>query len=253
MTHHQPAEPARRALPRRGARRRRRRAAARRRASGRRRDRGRRGDRAGGGRRRRRASGATSSRWSTTLSRRRRRRRHGRAAGDGRDQPGSSASGIVALAARPRARQRDACYAGGRAAGRHRRATCRIPATSARSSASPRRPARPASSPPARRRSVRLEGAARHRWAARCACRSPSRHDARPHRRRAPHGCRIVATVPRGGTLAVRRELTGPLAVLIGGEGAGLAARARRRRRRARHDPDAAAGRVAERGGRRRR
>jgi RNA methyltransferase, TrmH family len=36
-------------------------------------------------------------------------------------------------------------------------------------------------------------------------------------------GCRIVATAPRGGTPITEVELTGPLAMLIGGEGAGLA------------------------------
>ena len=35
-------------------------------------------------------------------------------------------------------------------------------------------------------------------------------------------GCRIVATVPRGGTDVSAAKLTGPLAVLIGGEGQGL-------------------------------
>jgi RNA methyltransferase, TrmH family len=37
------------------------------------------------------------------------------------------------------------------------------------------------------------------------------------------HGCRIVATVPRDGRSLFDSDLTGPLAVLIGGEGAGLA------------------------------
>jgi TrmH family RNA methyltransferase len=36
------------------------------------------------------------------------------------------------------------------------------------------------------------------------------------------HGCRVVATVPRGGRSLVEADLTGPVAVLIGGEGAGL-------------------------------
>jgi TrmH family RNA methyltransferase len=35
-------------------------------------------------------------------------------------------------------------------------------------------------------------------------------------------GCRIVATVPHGGTPVFDVDLTGPLAVLIGGEGSGL-------------------------------
>ena len=63
------------------------------------------------------------------------------------------------------------------------------------------------------------------------------------------HGCRIVATVPRDGRSLFDVDLTGPIAVLIGGEGPGLPPRARRRRRRARHDPDAGAGRIAERRG----
>ena len=37
------------------------------------------------------------------------------------------------------------------------------------------------------------------------------------------HGCRVVATVPRDGRSLFDVDLTGPLAVLIGGEGAGLA------------------------------
>lgn len=37
------------------------------------------------------------------------------------------------------------------------------------------------------------------------------------------HGCKIVATVPRDGRSLFDADLTGPLAVLIGGEGAGLA------------------------------
>jgi TrmH family RNA methyltransferase len=38
------------------------------------------------------------------------------------------------------------------------------------------------------------------------------------------HGCRIIATVPRGGTPYVDADLRGPAAILIGGEGGGLAA-----------------------------
>jgi len=37
------------------------------------------------------------------------------------------------------------------------------------------------------------------------------------------HGCRILATVPRGGRTLYDLDLTGSIAVLIGGEGAGLA------------------------------
>jgi TrmH family RNA methyltransferase len=37
------------------------------------------------------------------------------------------------------------------------------------------------------------------------------------------HGCRILATAPRGGRPLVGADLTGPLAILIGGEGQGLA------------------------------
>jgi len=39
-----------------------------------------------------------------------------------------------------------------------------------------------------------------------------------PRRRR----CKVVATVPRGGTPLFEAELDGPLAILVGGEGAGL-------------------------------
>lgn len=38
------------------------------------------------------------------------------------------------------------------------------------------------------------------------------------------HGCRIVATVPRGGTPLTGSDLRAPLAILIGGEGHGLPA-----------------------------
>ena len=43
-------------------------------------------------------------------------------------------------------------------------------------------------------------------------------------RRAREHGCKVVATVPRGGRSLFDVDLTGSLAVLIGGEGAGLAA-----------------------------
>jgi TrmH family RNA methyltransferase len=43
-------------------------------------------------------------------------------------------------------------------------------------------------------------------------------------RRAREHGCKIVATVPRGGRSLFDVDLTESLAVLIGGEGAGLAA-----------------------------
>ena len=36
------------------------------------------------------------------------------------------------------------------------------------------------------------------------------------------HGCRVIATVPRGGRSLFDVDLTGPIAVLIGGEGQGL-------------------------------
>ena len=36
------------------------------------------------------------------------------------------------------------------------------------------------------------------------------------------HGCRIVATVPHGGDAHVDADLRGPIALLVGGEGAGL-------------------------------
>ena len=38
------------------------------------------------------------------------------------------------------------------------------------------------------------------------------------------HGCRVMATVPRDGRPMVELTLTGPVAVLIGGEGRGLSA-----------------------------
>jgi len=38
------------------------------------------------------------------------------------------------------------------------------------------------------------------------------------------HRCRIVATVPRAGAALFDLDLTGPAAVLVGGEGAGLPA-----------------------------
>jgi len=38
------------------------------------------------------------------------------------------------------------------------------------------------------------------------------------------NGCRVVATVPRGGRSLYEIDVTGPIAVLIGGEGHGLAA-----------------------------
>jgi TrmH family RNA methyltransferase len=37
------------------------------------------------------------------------------------------------------------------------------------------------------------------------------------------HGCRVLAAVPRGGRSLFELDLTGPAAVLIGGEGSGLA------------------------------
>jgi TrmH family RNA methyltransferase len=36
------------------------------------------------------------------------------------------------------------------------------------------------------------------------------------------HGCRVIATTPRGGTPLFSAPLTGPIAILVGGEGAGL-------------------------------
>jgi TrmH family RNA methyltransferase len=38
------------------------------------------------------------------------------------------------------------------------------------------------------------------------------------------NGCRVIATVPRGGRSLYETDLTGPIAALIGGEGHGLAA-----------------------------
>ena len=37
-------------------------------------------------------------------------------------------------------------------------------------------------------------------------------------------GCRIVATVPRGGTPVFETDLSGPVVILVGGEGPGLPA-----------------------------
>ena len=107
-----------------------------------------------------------------------------------------------------------------------------------------------------RRRIGRIRSAGRRcagRWAARCACRSSreiSADEAVADARR--HGCRIVATVPRGGRSLFDVDLTGPLARAHRRRRPGPAAGARRRRRRARHDPDAGAGRIAERRGDRR-
>src|SRR5262245_47994564 len=36
------------------------------------------------------------------------------------------------------------------------------------------------------------------------------------------HGCRLVAAVPRDGRTLYEIDLTGPIALMIGGEGAGL-------------------------------
>jgi len=36
------------------------------------------------------------------------------------------------------------------------------------------------------------------------------------------NGCRVIATVPRGGRSLYEIDLTGPIAMLIGGEGQGL-------------------------------
>jgi tRNA G18 (ribose-2'-O)-methylase SpoU len=38
------------------------------------------------------------------------------------------------------------------------------------------------------------------------------------------HGCRVIATVPRGGRPLHEIDLRGPIAILIGGEGQGLTA-----------------------------
>jgi TrmH family RNA methyltransferase len=38
------------------------------------------------------------------------------------------------------------------------------------------------------------------------------------------HGCAIVATIPRGGTSLTDADLSGPVAILVGGEGSGLPA-----------------------------
>ena len=107
-----------------------------------------------------------------------------------------------------------------------------------------------------RRRLAPIRSAGRRsadRWAARCACRSAGgRREPRQSPTRARHGCRIVATAPRGGRSLFDTDLRGATAVLIGGEGAGLPPALDRRRRRARHDSDAGARRVAERRGHRR-
>ena len=56
------------------------------------------------------------------------------------------------------------------------------------------------------------------------------------------HGCRLVAMVPRGGQPHGESDLRGRVAILVGGEGAGIARRADRRRGCAGDDPDGAAG-----------
>ena len=72
-------------------------------------------------------------------------------------------------------------------------------------------------------RPVRLEGAARVDGqraapADRHAARPPTTAIAEARR----HGCRVIATVPRGGRSLFDVDLRGPIAVLIGGEGRGL-------------------------------
>ena len=59
------------------------------------------------------------------------------------------------------------------------------------------------------------------------------------------HGCRVIAAVPRDGISVFDVDLSGPIAVLIGGEGPGLAV-AGGPLRGTRHHPDAGAGRVAQ-------
>ena len=139
--------------------------------------------------------------------------------------PVRSPSAIVAIADRPAVGRRPGSTA---AAPRSSSSpsTCRIPATSARSCASPRRAAPPAWSPPGRR-PIRSAGRrCADRWAARCACRSPSAaHADQAVADARRHGCRIVATVPRGGrslfddrpeepiAVSDRRRRTGPAGV----------------------------------------
>ena len=100
------------------------------------------------------------------------------------------------------------------------------------------------------RRPVRLEGAARidGQRAAPADRRSPRAGDAVADARR--RGCRIIATVPRDGRpLFEASTSAGRWPSLIGGEGRGLSAAVIDAGRRAGHDSDAGAGRVAERGG----
>ncbi len=134
--------------------------------------------------------------------------------------PVRTPSGIVALAERP-SPAGDRIYAGGVLVVLPW--TCRIPAMSVRSFASPRPAAPPGSlprpGPPIRSAGRRLRGSMGS------ALRLPIAHvtDADSSvanaRRR---GFRIVATVPRGGRTPDDSDLSGAVALLIGGEGRGL-------------------------------
>ena len=65
-------------------------------------------------------------------------------------------------------------------------------------------------------------------------------------------GVRLVAAVPRGGTPLPKLDLREPTAIVLGGEGAGVPHDDHGGGARDGHDSDAAAGRVAQRGDRRR-
>ena len=126
-------------------------------------------------------------------------------------------------------------------------AASRMPATSARSCAPPTAAAPPASSrrtaPPIRSDGRRCAA----RWAARSvpvACASAARGDARISCKR--QRSTIVATVPRGGTPLPDADCAGRLRSCLAG-GRGSARSDRRGRRQRAHDPDAPAGRVAQR------
>ena len=110
---------------------------------------------------------------------------------------------------------------------------------SAPSSASPKPAAPPAWSPPAHRPTRSAGRRCADRWAARCGCRSspasPPRRRSREARR---HGCRIVATVPRGGQPLVDADLSGRGRDSDRRRRRGPRRRRSRRSRRAGDDPD---------------
>ena len=109
--------------------------------------------------------------------------------------------------------------------------------------------AAPPASSPRRARPIRSAGRrCAARWAARSGCRSRSGSRSRATLARLrERGIAIVATVPRDGTPLPRAELARPGRDPARRRRRRASRTTRRRRRRAAHDPDAAAGRVAQR------